>query len=85
MSASAGVDFGLDITDPSTYADFVWEFGTKAAGSGTPQEMVVANVAISAFAIVSSYLTLGATLLVLVVSLPLLAVGLLWLAYEVVA
>jgi len=81
---SVGVETDLSVTDPRTWADFIWEFGLKAAGSGTPQEMVVANVTISALAIVSSYLTLGATLLVLVVSLPLLAVGLLWLAYEVV-
>jgi len=81
---SVGVETDLSVTNPRTWADFIWEFGLKAAGGGTPQEMVVANVAISAFAIVSSYLTLGATLLILVVSLPLLAIGLIWALWEAV-
>ena len=64
MSASTSVDFGLDITDPGTWVPFIWSFGTKAAGVGTPAEQIVAATTITAVAIATSYLTFGATLVI---------------------
>lgn len=82
---SASVDFGLDITDPSSYIPFIWSFGTKAAGTGTPAEQIVASITIAAVAFASSYVTFGATLVIVIPALFFAFVGFLRLFWAVVA
>jgi len=85
MSASTSVDFGLDFTDPSTWVPFIWSFGTKAAGVGTPAEQIVASITIAAVAVAASYLTLGATLIVVLPALFFAFVGFVRLFWRMVA
>lgn len=75
MSASTSVDFGLDFTDPSTWIPFIWDFGLKSVGTGTPAEQIVASVTIAALAFASSYITFGATLIIVLPALFFAAVG----------
>lgn len=84
MSASTSVDFGLDFTDPSTWVPFIWDFGLKSVGTGTAAEQIVASVTIAAVAFATSYLTFGATLIVVVPALFFAFVGFVRLVWGLV-
>ena len=84
MSASTSVDFGLDIADPSTWIPFIWDFGLKSVGTGTPAEQIVASITIAALAFASSYITFGATLVVVIPALFFAFVGFVRLGYGMV-
>lgn len=72
-NAGLNVDFGLGIDDPSTWLPFVREFVSAAVGFGTPEEQVVSALIIGFAAILSSAVTLGATLLIAIPALFVLA------------
>lgn len=67
------VDFGLDIADPATYWPTAKKAVGAAIGTGTPAEQVIAALVIGFAAIVSSTVTLGATLLIALPALFILA------------
>lgn len=67
------VDFGLGITDPSTWVPFLKEFVSAAVGFGTPEEQVVSALIIGFLAILSSTVSFGATLLIAIPALLILA------------
>lgn len=63
------VDFGLDATDPTTYLPTVKELVAAAVGLRSPEEQVVSALIIGFAAILSSSVTLGATLLIAIPAL----------------
>lgn len=74
---SASVDLGFDVADPSTYWPTAKRVVGYALGTGTPEEQMIANLVISFAAILSSLVSLGATLLVVLLTIPLFFIGVL--------
>lgn len=75
--AATSINFGFDIADPSTWIPALFHVGTFAAGTGTPAEQVVANAIVIAGALSATTITTGATIFLVFLSLPFLAVGIL--------
>lgn len=71
----ATVDFGFSGTDPETWLPAIMDVGTKAVGTGTPAEQIVAASVILVFAISASFVTLGATVLLIFLVIPFLFIG----------
>ena len=72
---SASVDFGFDWADPRTWLRSGMNVGKKAIGTGTPAEQIVSNLLIIVAAALSSAVTWGAGLLIVLLALPFLGFG----------
>lgn len=64
----------LDIGDPSTYIPTAFGVGRKAIIGG-PADQIIASLLIAAFAIGSSYVTFGVTLLIVPIALLFAFIG----------
>jgi hypothetical protein len=82
MSASAGVDFGLEITDPSTYIPTARRALLWSVGVGTPREQLAGILAITLFVTAATWWTVTLTIaFILFVTLPLTAWAVLRIIY----
>lgn len=71
----AAVDFGFSASDPETWVPTIMDVGQRAIGTGTPAEQIVASALILVVAISASFVTLGATVLLIFIVLPFLFIG----------
>jgi|APHM01.1.fsa_nt_gi hypothetical protein len=73
--APSDVDFGFNPRDPSTWLTAIWRVGVYAVGAGTVAEQIVASSIIIVGGLISTTLTLGATVLVVLLGFFFLGVG----------
>jgi len=73
--ATTEIDFGFSIGDPETYLPTIMRVGKYTIGTGSPAEQIVSAVVVLVGALVSTTLTLGATAVLVLLTLPFLALG----------
>jgi len=79
---SVNVDTGIDLTDPRSWARAGIKYGKKAVWAEEPREQVATNLVIIVAAVLSSTVTLGATILIAFLAAPFFAIGVIRLVVD---